>query len=584
MSEFTEEVDGRLKIIEERLAKLSQDRDILRTQLTEVKNANKRAENCLKIIKSSKSKNYLSFYSRRLKAMEEGTITLSVDDYFQFWTDIHTKDEIYSFKVTSRILPCYWDEPEMKLYERRQIDDIERFSGYSKERKNEAYKCINEQLSETLKELKTQYAVGRLGNGLMRTRFERFLEENFERIFVIDPKIPADGVDKLVKTINRQVRGGITTRVVSFTMNEKSTFRRPQDFGLTITSSGAVFGMFCDVDTEGNPQGGVIMKDRTKIAHYLDSYLKLRGKSTLVSQDCSQEQLKEILTELMSRAIDISDPEVYGNRCFACLKRAEGMSTSGNWKHEESPLKTFFQIYADEQEALTKVLRDLDSSQAEPHSQNILELGCGPGRVINLILKLVSDGTIRNPARVVGYDQNTEISSYCTDIYTNHTNVVIHPHIVGFEKDGTFRTIRTSEKNSFDLILAVSNLVGWQDDREVEWLANVIRDGLKLKGKLFLTVYKRGFELERARMYKAAGDIIKLNSVTEPSPSDIVIVVDAFGGEEHKSKAYTEDQLETILKELQDRLEPAKISVHWDDVNAGKYMWGRLLSVVRRKT
>ena len=583
MATFREEVNRRLNIINEQVVKLSQDRDILRTQLTEVKSANERVESCLNTIKSSKSKNYLSFYSRRLRDLEEGTITLSVDDYFQFWTDIHTKDEIYSFKVTSRILPCYWDEPEMQLYERRQIDDIERFSRYSKERQIEAYRCIDEQLSEALKKLKDQYATARLGNGLIRARFDRFMEDNFERIFVIDPRIPSDGVDKLVRTIKRQAGGGIATRLVSVTMNEKSTFRRPQDFGLTITSNGAVFGMFCDIDTEGNPQGGVIMKDRTKITHYLDSYLKLRGRSTLISRDCSEEELKAILVEIMSKAIDISDPEVYGNRCYACLKQAEDMSKGGKWKDEESPLRTFFEIYDGEQQALSKVLKNLDSLQSEPRSQDILELGCGPGRVINLILELVSKGKIHNPSRIVGYDQNSEIASYCTDAFVDKQNVIIHSHIVGFEKDGKFCSIRAPEKNSFDLIVAISNLVGWQDDREVEWLTNVIRDGLKREGKLFLTMYKRGFELERARMYKAAGDIIKLNSVADPNRGHIVIVVDAFGGEEHKSKAYTEDQLETILKEVQGRLRPANISIDWDDVYAGTYMWGRLLSVVREK-
>ena len=236
-----------------------------------------------------------------------------------------------------------------------------------------------------------------------------------------------------------------------------------------------------------------------------------------------------------------------------------------------------------EQQALSKVLESLDLSQSEPHGLNILELGCGPGRVINLILDLASKGKIRNPSRIVGYDQNTEIASYCTDTFADKQNVIIHSHNVGFEKDGKFRSIRPPEKNSFDLIVPISNLVGWQDDREVEWLTNVIRDGLQREGKLFLTAYKRGFELERARMYKAAGDIIKLNSVADPNHGDIVIVVDAFGSEEHKSKAYTKDQLETILKEVQGVLKSSGISIDWDDVDAETYMWGRLLSAVKEK-
>ena len=563
------------------IRRLSEETEILSIQLAEAKSANDEVRKCLKIIRSSKSKNYLSLLSKRLKDMQEGTITLSVDDYFQFWTDIHIKDEIYSFKVTSRILPCYWDEPEMQLYEKRQIDDIARFSAYDAERQAAARACIAEHLSQTLDRLAGQYVEAHVDGGLIQARVDRFAEDNFERVFVFDPRLSSDNMDRLARTIKRQAQGGISTRAVSIRMNETSTFRRPQDFGLALTSAGDLFGMFCDVDAAGNPQGGVIIRDTNKISRYLDSYLKIRGKSTRIPPDCRDSDVKGILEGLVSDHIDISDPEVYGNRCYSCLKRAEKANAGSEWQNEQSPLRAFFQIYHDEHQALADVLPDLAPARSALEGPAILEIGCGPGRVIGLILGLVSALKMCSPSRIVGYDQNREIAGYCTDDFALQQTVTIHTHIVGFGQDGRFQTIRQADRNCFDLIVAISNLVGWQDDREVEWLTSVIRDGLKPKGNLFFTVYKRGFELERARMYKASGDTIRLNSAQGSGQRDIVIVVDAFGGEEHKSKAYTEDQLDAVLRDVQARLASVGISMDWRAVDAGTYMWGRLVTASR---
>lgn len=561
-----------------KIRRLSEERQILEMQLAQVDSTIDAVQKCLQTLKSSKSKNYLSLLSKRLKDMQEGTITLSVDDYFQFWTDIHMKDEIYAFKVTSRILPCYWDEPEMQLYEKRQIDDIARFAAYPAERQTEARTCIEKHLSPALAQLEQDYQATGVAAGLIMARAAAFNEENFERVFVFDPRLSSDDIDKLVRTIRRQAQGGINTRAVSIIMNEKSTFRRPQDFGIALTSAGDLFGMFCDVDAVGNPQGGVIMRDKGKISRYLDSYLKIRGKSTRISQGSSESEVDRVLNELKSNPIDISDAEVYGNRCYSCLKRAEDVNRSDQWRHEESALRTFFQIYRDEHQALSDVLAELYPPSFVTDSLDILEIGCGPGRVIGLILDLVSALKMCSPSRIVGYDQNQEIAGYCTDEFTQNPTVAVHVHIVGLGPDGKYSTIRTKDKNRFDMIVAISNLVGWQDDKETEWLTDVIRNGLKSKGALFFTVYKRGVELERARMYKASGDTIELNSVQDSGQRDIVIVVDAFGGEKHKSKAYTEDQLEALLKEVQTSLASMDISIHWRAVDTGAYMWGRLVT------
>lgn len=556
------EVLQKLREFEKKISELMERNKSLERDMENLITTQPKIENILKVIQQSKSKSYWSYLTKRLRDMEEGTISLTANDYFQFWTDLHIKDEIYFSKVTSRILPVYWDEPEMQLYERRQFDSIRRFKHSEIETKLE-YKIIKEKISLLLEQLKEQYKGIGISNGVVKERFKDFFEENFERIFILDPKSPHEEVERLAKIIKRQLDGGVTVRVICVTMNETSTFERPQDFGLTGTSTGDLFGMFCDVDIKGNPQGGVIIRSEDKIRHYLDCYLKIRGRSIELRRNYSQKEISAILHNLIQCPIDISDSELYGNRCYKCLKQAENMINSGKWEYEESPLQTWYEIVRDEQEAISNILPKL-----QPNPRVILELGCGPGRVINLILKLVSMGKIVQPSRIIGYDQNSEIAGLCTDAFTNHPNVTIYSHFVGFKRDNTFSSVRAMDRKSFDLIIAVSNLVGWQEDNEVKWLTKVIEDGLKVGGRLFCTVYKKGNELERARMYKASGDIIYLDT-------DIVLVTDAFKGEKHRTKAYKKEDIENILENVS-----KAVNIKYEIDSIGNYMWSILIEKV----
>lgn len=542
----------KLEQYETKFKELAGQLDELRSKNEEILSAQTKLRRALEVVRSASSKNFTSFFVNRLRDMEEGTLTLTASDYYQFWTDLHIKDEICFLKVASRILPSYWNEPEMRLYEQRQIEGIKSYG-----RKDNASRfgdLILQTISEYLEKAETEYRYSKITNGLMKKRFEKFIDNAFERIFIIDPDWPEEEIDTLAGVIARQLSGGINVRVIAMKMNETSTFERPQDFGIVVTSTGDVFAMFCDVDIKGNPKGGLVIKDKNKIYHYLDCYLKIRGKTAVIEDS---KNVRKVIDEVIENPVDISDSEIYRNRCFLCLKRAETMVTSGKWVEEESPLRTWYQILQDEQEALAKFLKEF-----QPES--ILELGCGPGRVINLILSLAKKGEIKMPKRIVGYEQNNEIAGYCMDTFVGVGNVTIYTHLLGFKPDGSFSQIRAKDRGTFHLITAVSNLVGWQDEKEAEWIANVVRDGLKTGGVLYCTVYKKGQELERARMYKAAGDIIYLDEMT----SDIIIVTDAFNGEKHKSKSYKKEDLEVLLAKVREDIE-----IDYDISDIGKFMY-----------
>jgi SAM-dependent methyltransferase len=457
----------------------------------------------------------------------------------------------------------------MKLYERGLIESIERFLGYDQFKRETAYALIKKGVADIIEKLREQYQRVGIREELVKARVQNVIENNFERIFILDPGASGEDIKLLARIIKRQRSGNASIRVVSISMNETSTSERPQDFGVVLTSKGDLFGMFCDVDRLGNPIGGRLITNREEISTYVDCYLKIRGKSEEIALNYSEEDITRILGRVQKENVDISHREVYGNRCYMCLQRAEQMVNSDQWANEHSALRTWFDIVHEEHEELTKLLVD-----TQP--RDVLEIGCGAGRVPNLIMRLVSEGKLSRPSRVVGYEQNPEISNYCRYDLSRHAPLVtIQTQFVGVRSDGQYSGLLPKDRN-FDLIVAISNLVGWQGENEAKWLTNVMKDGLKSGGRLFFTVYKRGFELERARMYKAAGDLIEVNSGGSSGTRDITILADAFGNEKHKSKAYGKPEIEMILRKVRD----SGIAIDKVDIkNVGKYMWG--ISLVR---
>jgi len=581
----------KLHAIDEAFTDLLRDRECLQAKIGEIAEAKALEKQINKLIESIHSLNYRSFLEKRHRDISEGTLTLTVNDYFQFWTDMHDKDEIVWFKLISRLLPSYWDEPEMQLYQKRQTQQIESISrkAESSDYRKEALKLArNNDVEDMLRKCRERYQAEKVPTTLIQARCKAFLENNFERIFLLSPFLnsslnqprgpdlkerQADYVAKLAGIIKTQIEGGICVRVASMSINETSTFERPQDFGVAVTSQGDIFGMFCDVDIYGNPQGGVVIVDPVKIQHYLDCYLRIRGKTDSVPVKLGEDEIRDTLAEaLQAPPVDISDPEIYGNRCHMCLKRAEEVVRSGAWKSETSPLRTWYEIVDAENKALCNVLMKLDVRG------EILEIGCGPGRLLRIITELIRDRKIHSTVQIVGYEQNPEIANSCRDAFRSEPNVRIFQHFLGF-KDGSLAGIRPADAGRYSLILAMSNLVGWQEDKEVEWLDNVVREGLTDGGTLFLTVYKRGFELERARMYKAAGDIIEIASDKDAYPGDIVLVVDAFHSEKHRSKAYEEEDLKKVLEAVKSR-----VAISYKLFPVGRYMWGALITRVSEGT
>ena len=524
----------------------------LRESIQKGETIQKRASNLL----SSIHGRYRNLLEQNLLQLLDGKVTLTVRDFYQFWTDLHVDNNVVFFRCTSRIDPKHWLGPDMQLYERRQIANIKDYENRDPKDKENLNKLIKDKLKVLTFDGKN----------------------NFERIFIIEQIEINDNnkLDDLISVISRQVKGGIHVKTICVKSNEIPTFSRPQDFGIVITeiknpkdikSANVLIKllMYLDVGKRKEhkaylwtPEGGHIFFNEETIKDFEGYYSRIERKSFPVKTE-DPEEIKQDILRQFKNVIDIS--EIYENRCYNCLWDAEQVVKEKKWEEDKTPKRTWFEIVAEE----NGFLRDILLTEKP---RNILEIGCGAGRVIRFALELEkcegSNPNIRwHLSSVEGYEQNTDICLILKDYFRGDSRVIIHRGLVGKDaKSGRFHHIKEEHRDRFDMVLAVSNLVGWQDNEE-EW----IREVLKAGESLFFTVYKKGHELERARMYQAAGDII-----TFREDGNIELIVDAFQDEKHVTKAYNPDEIEAIIRSVASK-EPLQKPERFD----GKYMFGYLL-------
>jgi len=477
---------------------------------------------------------------QNLEQLLGGNVTLTVRGYYQFWTGLHVGNDVIFFRCTSKINPKLWLGPDMQLYERRQIANIEFYNKKDPKDREKSKKLIKQNLENMT--------------------FDG--DNNFERIFIIEEteRNNDSRLNDLVSVITRQVKGGIQVKTICVKSNEIPTFNRPQDFGIVVTENGLKLLMHLEVGENGAQEGGQVFFDRKIIGEFEKHYSKIERRSRPVKTE-DPEKIKQDILRQLKDVIDIS--EIYGNRCYNCLLDAEQKVNKNLWERDRTPKRAWYEIVAEENNLLRHIL-------LKEAPRDILEIGCGAGRVIRLALELEKSEGSKIGWRLSSaeaYEQNKEICLILKDHFRGENRVTIHPALVGRDaKTGRFFGIKEGHRNRFDMVLAVSNLVGWQED-EKEWIQEVLKAGKSL----FFTAYKKGpeLELERARMYQAAGDII-----TFREDGNIELLVDAFQNEKHVTKGYNKDEIEEKIKSVASEVPLQKPEVF----DKGKYMVGYLLT------
>lgn len=277
--------------------------------------------------------------------------------------------------------------------------------------------------------------------------------------------------------------------------------------------------------------------------------IKKLGKS---KEAAEVEKIKQIILNLHIRKGLYNDTGRV-NQCLLCLLDVEKKIKSGEWKNISNPdKKLWYQINYDENQAVKNLIKEI-------RPREILEIGCGPGRIIDLIL-----GTAREVKfhieRIIGLEQNREIYLHAYTRFLKSDPRTVHILDYFYGDSGSLYLFNESE---FDITLAVSNLVGWQED-EVKWM----KEAFRVSKQLFFTVYKKGFEEQRRRMYEALCGGARIDE-----NRDIWIKnVEAFG-KECRSKSYTRISIENKIEKVLESFPNSS----YHSVEVGDFMFGYLL-------
>jgi len=202
-----------------------------------------------------KNKMFHELYLRTLHFLGEGIIKLTGIDYFKFWSGLHTSRDIIFFRVTSRIDPKVWREPEVSAYQKRQIENIKIFKNKPKEEREKAKKIVENLLGEKI-------------------------TDHFERIFIIDDKQKEEKkvVDTLAEIINEQKKH-MSIRIICIPSKERPMPGRPHDFGILVTEDGSTAVMDLDLSDDWEPLGGKVIFNDDVFKEYWGYYKTILKRS-----------------------------------------------------------------------------------------------------------------------------------------------------------------------------------------------------------------------------------------------------------------------------------------------------------------
>jgi len=217
--------------------------------------------------------------------------------------------------------------------------------------------------------------------------------------------------------------------------------------------------------------------------------------------------------------------EVSIHPCFNCLRETENAVNKGYWKKFPKPLYYWYEMCDAESKEITKFLK-------EKKPKKILELGCGSGRIINILLR---DKSIEE---IFAIDKDKRMVEIVKPYFKNYKNV----HIINQDVRNFL------EKNrDFDLILTMMNTFGNIDSLEI---MKLVADHSK---NLIFTVYNRKYWKERKKIYENRG-----HRNFDIKDEDYYFNDCWIKG--LKSKSYTEEDLKKMCEQIGKKYKIRKIS------------------------
>ena len=209
------------------------------------------------------------------------------------------------------------------------------------------------------------------------------------------------------------------------------------------------------------------------------------------------------------------------HQCLRCFLNTEKVLES-NWENLPHPARCWYELFDAENKTIIDYINRLDTKR-------ILEMGCGPGRMIN---QIVRSGFKYD--EIVGVDGDDGMVKVAGERFKDIPNINVKRVYVEDKLD--------FPDDYFDFCINAMNIVGWQEDEE-KWL----REMLRCSKVVFFSVYKKGDkELNlRREMYKTRG-----HGEVELTEKNQVVLECSVGPKKVVSKSYSYQELEYLCQKV----------------------------------
>lgn len=456
-------------------------------------------------------------FEKRKKKLAEGILDLSIEDVANLWSRMFEEQNIVYLRATSIINPGIWENSFMKRYSVAQRQNVEYLAHLDADQEQRNAQTIRETLGRQL--------LAQLG------------EAPFERTYILTN----NQLSNLEDLTNLGVIISKQSQFMDIRLCPEESIREGYrlDFGFAVATTGEAWAY--DLLVLGQTlHGGRFLVRRNSVQEFFETYKTIQANSHKLKRHASFEEVVSAIAKTARRKMNLqalqhirsqSESRVT-NRCLGCFLESEQTLNSDKWKSYSGERRLWYEMLTHEHEAIAQYVKDMKPKK-------IIEVGCGPGRLLEF---LRTHSELNGFEEIMGVECNHDMYEKAFDRFKG----VMPPfRVMELEVRPLDNPLPYSEDH-FDFCINAMNIVGWQEN-ESAWLQEMLR----CSRSLFFSVYKRGHEQERIKMYKTRGHEISELGVHLDDNRQIVLG-DAAVIPGVTSRAYSVEEVEALCTSVHD--------------------------------
>jgi len=486
--------------------------------------------------------------TKRLADITQLNIELDIVETSKVWSQLFRESQTVFLRATSLIDPEIWEDEFMRKYageQRKLVEQIQTQKHKNRSDYEAMVSKVRAKVSDRLPE------------------FNDF-ETNFERIFIIrnEQLASSTALRKLADLIASQ-SGYMSVRVVH---EKRVAASDMKDFGVVVSREGDVLVYELNI-VGGTLYGGRVFYQSEKATEAFERYNSIVALAVLVPQNSTSSEVLDMLAEVSGavgtiiheRVLEEAKAPLSIHKCLYCFLSTEvAMGLLGRRDWAGFPLEVVSSCETAAAQYEHKDWRDLPADDRrwfemtdvenrkvlqhveEHRPKRILEVGCGPGRLISQILTIED----YEYDEIVGIEGN----EHMYNIAYQRFPPIEYPRVTFYHM--TVKSMLPYGDDYFDFCINAMNIIGWQRNKELDWLKEMVRCSCTT----FFTLYKSGYEQERLRMYLRRPhrrDGVRLDpEVGQIQLADCATNPGVYSG------AYSRSQVDSLCRAVADRYEP----------------------------